>query len=193
MALSAKHQQFVNEYLTCWVATEAYQRVYPKSSYESAQASASELLGNPNISQEIQRRITEHAMTANEVLARLAEHARGDMDDYLTEDGGIDLPKARKARKTRLLKKITSRRVVRTKEDEEIEDTTTSIELYDAQAALLQIGKHLDLFSDKINIKLEKELNSALDALEKSLDSDTYAKVLAVLAGKLGGAKAEGD
>lgn len=114
-----------------------------------ARPSASRLLTNVNISEEIQRRINENAMSANEVLARLAEHARGDMDDYLTEDGGIDLPKARKARKTRLLKKITSRRVVRTKEDEEIEDTTTGIELYDAQAALVQLGRHHKLFTDK--------------------------------------------
>lgn len=163
MALSPKHQQFVNEYLTCWVATEAYQRVYKKSSYESAQASASELLGNPNILQEIQRRIDEHAMRADEVLARLAEHARGDMDDYLNDDGGIDLQKARKARRTRLLKKVSTRRVVRTKDDEEIEDTTTSIELYDAQAALVQLGKHHKLFTDKQELDVKGAILVTVD------------------------------
>ena len=88
--MNPRHQQFINEYINCYFnATEAYRLVYPKSSAESARASASELLTIPNISTEIQRRIAENAMCANEVLGRLAEHARGDLGDFLDDKGSI--------------------------------------------------------------------------------------------------------
>jgi len=179
MALSAKHQQFVNEYLMCWNQTTAYQRVYDVDE-NIARPSASRLLTNVNIQQEIQRRIDEHAMKADEVLARLAEHARGDMDDYLNDDGGIDLQKARKARRTRLLKKVSTRRVVRTKDDEEIEDTTTSIELYDAQAALVQLGKHHKLFveqSERRNFDVDLD-DLTDDQLDRLIDGEDIFKVI---------------
>ena len=132
-------------------------------------------------------------MGADEVLMRLAEQARGNMGDFIrvTPDGSftIDLTGAESTQKLGLIRKVT--KTVRRFGDTEIEEAT--VDLYDSQAALVHLGKHLDLFSDKLTVKLEKELKGALDALEKSLDSDTYAKVLTVLAGKLGGAKAEGD
>lgn len=115
------------------------------------------------------------------------------MGDFIrvTPDGSftIDLTEAESSQKLGLIRKVT--KTVRRFGDTEIEEAT--IDLYDSQSALVHLGKHLDLFSDKLTIKLEKELKGALDALEKSLDSDTYAKVLTVLAGKLGGEKAEGD
>lgn len=154
-SISKEHHQVINEYFHCWNQTIAYQRVYG-CTYNAARYSAARLFANANISQEIQRRIDENAMTADEVLALLAEHDRGDMDDYLTETGEIDLAKARLARKTKLIKKLTNRRVVHTKgNDETIEDTTSSIELYDAQAALVQMGKHHKLFTDKQEIDVK--------------------------------------
>jgi phage terminase small subunit len=191
MALSAKHQQFVNEYLKCWNATESYRRVYQCNDI-TANSNGPKLLVNTGISEAIQQRIAQNAMTADEVLSRLAKHARGSMADFLNVNANgatIDLVKAANAEQLDIVRKFTQT----TKRYGETEIEEVTIDLYDAQSALVHLGKHLDLFSDKINIKLEKELKSALDALEKSLDSNTYAQVLAVLAGKLGGAKAEGD
>lgn len=192
MALSAKHQQFVSEYLKCWNATEAYRRVYPQSTPEAAHGNASRLMSNDIIKTAIRQRITENAMTADEVLARLAKHARGSMADFLNVNANgatIDLVKAADAEQLDIVRKFTQT----TKRYGETEIEEVTVDLYDAQSALLNMGKHLDLFSDKLTLKLEKELKSALDALEKSLDSDTYSQVLAVLAGKLGGATTEGD
>lgn len=194
MALSIKHQQFAEEYLRCFNATKAYQSVYPNVSRVTAASNGYRLLKDKSeVAEYIQQRLSETAMSADEVLMRLAEQARGNMGDFIraTSDGSFtfDLSNADEAQKLGLIRKAT--KTVRRIGAMEVEEI--SVDLYDAQAALVHLGKHLDLFSDKINIKLEKELNSALDALEKSLDSDTYAKVLAVLAGKLGGAKAEGD
>ena len=194
MALSAKHQQFVEEYLRCFNATKAYQAVYPTVGRLTAASNGYRLLReNPEVAEYVQQRLSEAAMGADEVLMRLAEQARGNMGDFIrvTPDGSftIDLTGAESTQKLGLIRKVT--KTVRRFGDTEIEEAT--VDLYDSQAALVHLGKHLDLFSDKLTVKLEKELKGALDALEKSLDSDTYAKVLTVLAGKLGGAKAEGD
>jgi phage terminase small subunit len=192
MALSAKHQQFVNEYLKCWNGTNAYLRAYPHVSADTARANAARLLADASVSEIIRERIAENAMTADEVLARLAKHARGSMADFLNvnADGAtIDLVKAAESEQLDIVRKFTQT----TKRYGETEIEEVAVDLYDAQAALVHLGKHLDLFSDKLTLKLEKELKSALDALEKSLDSDTYSQVLAVLAGKLGGEKTEGD
>ena len=78
MALSPKHRVFCEEYLKTWNATDAYQAAYPKSSRETARRNGSRLLTNADISEEIQRRVDEQTMSANEVLSRLAEQARGE-------------------------------------------------------------------------------------------------------------------
>lgn len=150
--MNRRHEQFINEYLQCWNATQAYLKVYPKSSYEAARRSASDLLTNPDIAEEIQSRISESAMSANEVLSRLAQHARGDIGDYLNEIGNFDLRKARQAERTKLIKKLKTRTT--TKSGEQWESTTVEVEfeLYDAQAALVQIGKHHKLFADRTEI-----------------------------------------
>lgn len=150
--MNARHQQFVNEYLKCWVGSEAYKRVYPNSSDAAARVSAHELLTNPNIAEAIQKRIAENTMSADEVLSRLAEHARGDIGDLLDDGGRIDWGKAKESGKTRLVKKIT----VRTVTAKESTTETESIELYDAQSALVQIGRNHKLFTDKTEVSTPK-------------------------------------
>lgn len=192
MALNSKHQQFINEYLKCWNATKAYQLVYPKASEESARRLGSNLLTNVDISAAIQQRLDENAMSANEVLQRLADHGRGTLADFVSvnESGwSVDLDKAQKAEKLHLLKKIT--RTEKTLKSKGNEETTvvTSIELHDVQNALTLLGKNLGIFSDQV--KLINELDRALDQLEKNLDYDTYRNILSILANSgVGGASA---
>lgn len=148
MALTAKQQAFVTEYLACWNASEAARRA--GYSEASARVTGHRLLTDANISEEIQRRVSEKAMTADEVLIRLAEQARGTMDDFLTARDGIkkpyiDFEKARNAGKIGLVKKFKYGK------DGEIE-----FELYDAQAALVQLGKVHKLFTDR------QEVNGAI-------------------------------
>lgn len=88
-------------------------------------------------------------MSAKEVLMRLAEQARGDLGEFLVKDGDsltVDLEAMRAAKKTRLIKKITQIRRRRTTKDSTEEEITTSLELYDAQAAQQLIGKHHGVF-----------------------------------------------
>src|SRR5688572_29556079 len=111
MALSPKHREFINWYLQLWNQTEAYKRVYPKSSDDAARAHAARLVANGNIAAEIERRIAERAMSADEVLDRLADHARGDIIDFLavSNNGDVALDITAAEGKTHLIKKVTQR------------------------------------------------------------------------------------
>lgn len=79
MTLSKKHCLFVEEYLKQFNATKAYLTVYPKSSYDSARANSARLLANDNISKEIQARLAEVHMSADEALKHMADMGRSDM------------------------------------------------------------------------------------------------------------------
>lgn len=162
MALSERHKAFVEEYLSCFNATEAYARVWRPAKRPSAAANGYKMLRNPDVAEAISQRLSETAMTADEVLMRLAAHARGDMGDYLTTTGELDLSviagniqaeaeseqvQAKPPnKKTGLLKKITQKRTRRTGESFDVEEIVTSIELYDAQSALKILGDHHGLF-----------------------------------------------
>ncbi len=130
--LTTKQQAFVDEYLACgFNATEAARRV----GYAYPNKQGPRLLVNVGIARAIQQGLAERAMPATEVLARIAEHARGTMADFLDDAGDIDLTQARERGKLHLVK---SRSV--TKEGERIE-------LYSAQSALELLAKHHGLFN----------------------------------------------
>lgn len=155
-----RHQQFINEYVQCWNATEAYRRVYPSVSDGTARTNAAVLLADTNISEEIKRRITEKAMGADEVLIRLGEHARGSLAPFTVQNGSnisIDLTTDQAKANIHLIKKISQRRIVKRKnkgadETEEEEDTTLTLEIHDAQAALNTLARHHGLLTDKTEL-----------------------------------------
>jgi hypothetical protein len=152
-----KQQAFVEEYLTCWNASEAARRAGYKT---QANVQGARLLANDSIRAKIETRLKEKAMGADEVLARLAEHARGDFSSFLTATGTIDLTSDDAKAKLFLLKrvKVTSRKYAK---DDEFEEYHTEIELHDPQAALVHIGRHHKLFTDAVeqtvsgNLKIE--------------------------------------
>jgi hypothetical protein len=97
-------------------------------------------------------------MSADEVLARLAEQGRMSISDFVLEDSsptydkdgnktgtittiGLDWTAIR--RHGNLIKSITSTQY------------GPKIELHDGQAALVHIGKHLKLFNDQMDLNLK--------------------------------------
>ncbi len=148
MTLSNKHQEFINWYLQLWNQTEAYKRTYPKSSDAAARANAARLIANDSVAAEIKRRIAERTMGPDEVLMRLGEQARADISDFFDVHEGLDnmfflnLDKAKKAGKLHLIKKMKYSAA-----------GLPELELYDAQAALVHIGKHHKLFADKLDVE----------------------------------------
>lgn len=168
MALSNKQQAFVNEYLVDFNATQAAIRA--GYSVKTARQIGSKLLTKVDISTVVQAEIAERSMSADEVLLRLAEHARGDMGDFMAIGPlgfSLDLNGAKERGITHLIKKVkqkTTTFLSKNESDEDREVTETEIELYDAQAALVHLGRHHVLFTDKqevaqrvYNVKLDGE------------------------------------
>lgn len=135
--LTAKQQAFVEAFLANGFNATAAAR---DLKYANPDRQGYRLLRNVEIAAAIQQALAERAMPADEVLARLAEHARGSMLDFLDADGDIDLKQARERGRLHLVK---SRSI--TKEGERIE-------LYDAQAALSLLGKAQGLFAEKTEL-----------------------------------------
>lgn len=149
MALSNKQRAFVEHYIILWNASEAARRA--GYSHKNANVVGPRLLANVGISAEISLRLANLQMSADEVLVRLTEHARGTMADFVDiKTGALDLKKADDAGKMHLLKKyIRTTSTTRTDEGSEITDDHISLELYDAQAALVDLGKHHKLFTER--------------------------------------------
>lgn len=157
MGLNNKQRAFIAEYLRDFNATQAAIRV--GYSAKTARAIGSKLLTKVDIAAAIQAELSERAMGADEVLQRLAEHARGDMGDFLSIDSmsfSLDLEKAKELGLTRLIKKVKDRVVMTSNKDgEETETHTLEVELYDAQSALVTLAKVHRLFTEPSDIPSE--------------------------------------
>lgn len=161
MGLSKKRRVFIEEYLKDFNGTQAAIRAgYAEN---SASVTASRLIANDNISDAIDAAIEERAMTANEVLQRLADMARGDMGDFLDVNSmglfNLDLAKAKELGLLHLVKKLKDRSVMTMtmKDGEEVATETHNIEveLHDAQSALVHLGRHHKLFTDKVETEID--------------------------------------
>lgn len=184
MALTAKNRLFIDKYFehdlngTQAAITAGY-------SERSAYAIASELLRKPEISSEIQKRLAEHTMSANEVLYHLTNLARADITEVLDDNGVLDLKKAKAAKKTGIIKRIKQKSI--TTEQSDIWETET--ESYDRLRALELLAKYHDLIN---RVKIEDWRTQAIadikagrieyDVLAASFDAD-LATELFTLAG----------
>jgi hypothetical protein len=135
---TAKEKVWLDEYFQCWNATEAARRAGYKWPNKYGPLKLKKL------DAKIRRRLTENAMPADEVLSRLADHARSDVGPYIVAKDGVlcvDWDKLVEAKLTHLVKAIIPTRY------------GTRIEFHDAQAALVHLGRHHGLFTDKLAIK----------------------------------------
>lgn len=166
--LTQKQAVFVLAYLRTWNASEAAR----EAGYANPAQLGYQLLHKTSVVEAVKARIAEKAMSADEVLLRLADQARSSMVDFLDVDQErLDLDKARDAGKLHLVKKFS-----RT-------DTqyggSISIELYDAQAALVQLGKHHGLFVERHEHSGTIDVNEYRDTLARKLDSIAAANAAA--------------
>jgi phage terminase small subunit len=136
--LTTKQKAFVHHYLACWNASEAVRRMDYKGT--NADVIGSEYLVKPGIQAAIQSRLAELKMSADEVLTRLTEHARGSIASFLvTNDAGTPTGfNLAPDRPLQLVKKVS------------ITDKGISFEIHDSQAALALLGKAHGLFTDKV-------------------------------------------
>jgi hypothetical protein len=100
------------------------------------------------------------------VLALLAQHMNGNMADFLTTDGPVrvDLEKARAAAKLGLIKSLRiRRRQIGPREAGKgpvVEETTTRIELYDAQQAAGMLAKIMGLYRQEADPEVRFEVSA---------------------------------
>ena len=141
--LTDKQKLFIEHYLACWNATEAARRAGYQGNDNTLGSVGWENLQKPAIAERIKQRISEAAMAADEVLARLADQARATMADFIDivdEIGSpvLNLEKAAQADKLHLVKKLRYNA-----------KGYPEIELHDAQAALVHIGRSHGLFKER--------------------------------------------
>jgi phage terminase small subunit len=148
--LTNQMRVFVESYLVCWNASEAARRAGYKS---KPNVQGARLLANVSIQALIAERLSKMAMDADEVLARLSDHARGDLSPFMTRTGLIDLTTDDARAKLHLLKKAKVKKRVGGSDENPWTEAETEIELHDPQAALVQLGRHHGLFVDKFEVE----------------------------------------
>lgn len=170
-SLSTKQRAFIEHYLACWNASEAARRA--GYSERTAGQIGFENLKKPEIADAITQRLTELQMSADEVLTRLTEHARGSAEDFLTiervkrrdmqavPDPTDEHPEGVKfvpgpeyeVVETRLdFEKAKLRGKLHLIKEFKDGKDGLSVKLYDAQAALALLGKHHGLFIERQEI-----------------------------------------
>jgi phage terminase small subunit len=108
--------------------------------YSYPNSRTARLLADPEIQEAIQAGLAEVAMTAQEVLARLSDEAAGLPEECLNDNGTIDIKKLKEMGLSHLVKKsIMTGEGIR-------------VELYDAQAAKVHLGRHHKLWVDQLNM-----------------------------------------
>ncbi len=167
--LSKADEVFVSEYLLCFNATAAYKKAHPSAKDTTAASNGWKLLRKTEIQEAIQSRLDEVHMSADEALKLTADIARGDVTEFITPFGNIDIDKLRQGGKGRLIKKIKQKTITKIGKGESDEDTEvleTEIELYPADAALDKILKVHKKYSDAatVNINMSwKDFISGID------------------------------
>lgn len=147
--LTPKQQVFISEYLKSFNATAA--ALAAGYSEKTARQVGSENLSKPDIKAHIAARLDEVHMSADEALKRLADMARGDITEFITPFGAVDLDAMKQAGKGHLIKKIKQRTITKIGKNEtdgDSETHDTEIELYPADSALRDILKMHGKYSD---------------------------------------------
>lgn len=145
---------FLEEYLTTFNQTGAA-RV---AKYAEPAVAGARLVNHPLIRAEIEKRLTEKAMGANEVLERLGQQARNDIALFLTTEQRphpdpkkaeagetieftfLDVTKAARSGYSHLIKSIS------------YTNNGPKIEMYSSYDALVKIGEHYKMFTQKTEV-----------------------------------------
>lgn len=149
--LTAMEQKFVLHYLRCGNATEAARM----AGYAYPNKASDQIRKRPHIQAAMAEEMKGIAMSAEEVLHRLSQHARGNMLDFVhfPDDADMEpevsLHKARDEGQMHLVKDYVHEEVISTREDgKETRTIRHKIKLYDAQSALVHLGRYHSLFKD---------------------------------------------
>ena len=164
--LSKADEVFVGEYLLGFNATAAYKKAHPSVKSTTAASNGWKLLRKTEIQEAIKERLDEVHMSADEALKLTADIARGDITEFITPFGNVDIDLLKQSGKGRLVKKIKQRTVTKIGKGEKDEDTEileTELELYPADNALDKILKIHGKYSDAPNININMSWKDFVD------------------------------
>lgn len=157
-----KQKAFVDEYIANgFNGTRAVLEVYATTDPRTASSMATENLGKPYIKELVRRYFELKGAARDEVVARIAQQARGDIGDILKvdEDAGVvevSLQLAKDLNLTHLIKRVKQNKRTEKREDgQEIHYTDTTVELYSSATALDKLARIHGLFKDNLNLEVE--------------------------------------
>ena len=136
--LTDKQKLWVSAYLETWNATEAAKRAGYQGNRNTLSTIGAENLNRPKLRAEIEKRLTEAALSANEVLARLSEQAKARHSDFFDRWGRPNWEEIRA--RGHLVKKVYNTL------------HGWRVELHDNQKALELMARHHGLLVDRIQI-----------------------------------------
>lgn len=174
MKVSRRQRLFIDAYLTTWNASEAARQ----AGYTHPDRQGYRLLRYVEIQEIVQQKLSEKAMKADEVLARLAEQARNNIADFVSEKTITVYDK--NGNPTEVVTTELDWDAIKARGHliKAIKPTAagTSIELYDGQAALVHIGKHLGMFKD---VSIDIDFSALSDTqIERLAAGEDIYKVL---------------
>lgn len=134
--LSTMQRTAVIEWLSGKTKTEACQI----AGYANPERQQTRVFANESVLAAIDDFFRQQEMSAREVVARLSQQAKAAYSDYLLSDGTVDLQGLLSAGLGHLIKgyRHTNNGLV--------------VDFYDAQAALVQVGRYHGLFTDNTDV-----------------------------------------
>lgn len=175
-SLTRRQRLFVEFYLQTWNATEAARLAM----YRFPNVEGPKNLAKPSILVQINRRLAELSMPTEEIIARLNQHANADIrnfmkiqmrwtehplpSDEILDEEEREIPVGFEGetatRVFYLVKKIVLDTEAlldptRSRQIKEYSDSPKDglrVRLHDSQAALVLLGKHRQLFTDKLDV-----------------------------------------
>ena len=157
--MTGKQKLFVAAYVETLNATKA--AIAAGYSKDTAAVIGFENLRKPNIRAAIDEVLDAHTMGKKELLARLSDHAKGTMDDFLSIEGDeeaaiiyTNLGKAKGLGQIHLIKELEEK-------SHELPDgckvRTIKVKLYDAQSAIKTLAKAYGMLDKKMDDDDETE------------------------------------
>ena len=148
--LTPKQQRFCDEYLIDLNATQAAIRAgYKRSEYTDT--NANKLLENTRIAEEIEKAMAERSkrtgINQDRVVQELAKLAFVNAADVIDVESATVLPNA----KPEDLACIQSVKVKRTTKGKNVIEER-EVKFYDKKDSLVQLGRHLGMFKDNVNV-----------------------------------------
>lgn len=138
-ALTRRQKLFIEFYFANGF-NQARAAIQAGYSERCARSIGSNLMADPRIKAVVEARLADHAMSANETIARLTEWGRGTIDHFLDDGGNLDLESDRAKSHRHLIKKVHYDRYGRPE----------AVDLHDPQSAVSLLAKVHGVVKDRV-------------------------------------------